>query len=202
MLSRVRAALAESPALAGRVVEYEDGGRRTPAAVLFPLVQRDELTVLLTQRTAHLKAHPGQISFPGGRIEPDDESPLAAALRETEEEIGLSRQHVAVLGYLPNYFTGTGFEVTPVVGLIQPPFELKKDAFEVAEIFEVPLAHFLAPANYHRMAVHYEGRRRSFYNIPYQHRFVWGATAGMIRTLFERLPVVCCEADYPALAGH
>ena len=190
MLERVRSALADSPERAGRVVEFDERGRRTPAAVLFPLVQREELTVLLTQRTAHLKDHPGQISFPGGRIEETDDSPLDAALRETEEEIGLSRQHISILGYLPRYLTGTGFEVTPVVGLVQPPFELTKQAFEVAEIFEVPLAHFLEAANYHRMSVHHEDRRRSFYNIPFQHRFVWGATAGMIRTLFDRLPPV------------
>ena len=169
------------------MVEHDDRIRRTPAAVLVPLVDRGELTLLLTQRTAHLKDHPGQISFPGGRIEPDDRSPADGALREAEEEIGLARHHVEILGYLPTYLTGTGFDVTPVVGLLHPPLELKADTFEVAEIFEVPLTHLLDASNYHQMAVQVEGVRRSFYSIPYRDRFIWGATAGMIRTLFDRL---------------
>ena len=119
----------------------------TPAAVLFPIVLRDNgQTVLLTQRTAHLKDHAGQISFPGGRVEAEDESPIHTALRETEEEIGLARKHVEVLGFLPEYRTGTGFRVTPVVALVTPPFELALDPFEVAEAFEVPLAFLLDPA--------------------------------------------------------
>lgn len=160
----------------------------TAAAVLVPLVQRDAgLTLLLTQRTAHLTDHAGQISFPGGRAEDYDESPIATALREAEEEIGLARRHVEVLGSLPDYFTGTGYRVTPVVGLVQPPFELKADPGEVAEIFEVPLAFLMDGANHQRLSVQLEGARRSFYAMPYERFFIWGATAGMLRNLFHFL---------------
>lgn len=160
----------------------------TPAAVLFPIVERDEgYTVLLTQRTAHLKDHPGQISFPGGRVEAADQSAVDTALRETEEEIGLPRRHVEILGFLPEYRTGTGFRVTPVVGRIQPPFELNPDAFEVAEVFEVPLHFLLDPANHQRHSLHYRGALRSYFAMPYGDYFIWGATAGMIRSLGVRL---------------
>lgn len=160
----------------------------TAASVLVPLVQRDAgLTLLLTQRTAHLTDHAGQISFPGGRAEDYDESPIATALREAEEEIGLARHHVEVLGTLPDYFTGTGYRVTPVVGLVQPPFELRADAGEVAEIFEVPLAFLMDGANHQRLSVQLEGARRSFYAMPYERFFIWGATAGMLRNLFHFL---------------
>lgn len=160
----------------------------TPAAVLFPIVQRPEgNTVLLTQRTAHLKDHPGQISFPGGRVEANDASPLDTALRETEEEIGLARRHVDVLGYLPEYRTGTGFRVTPVVAAVHAPFDLTPDPFEVAEVFEVPLGFLLDEANHQRHALHYRGALRNFYAMPYGDYFIWGATAGMIRALFDRL---------------
>jgi len=161
----------------------------TPAAVLFPIIEREGgQTVLLTQRTAHLKDHPGQISFPGGRVEAHDASPLETALRETEEEIGLARRHISLLGYLPEYRTGTGFRVTPVVARVEPPFELKPDPFEVAEVFEVPLRFLLDPGNHKRHALHYRGALRNFYAMPYGDYFIWGATAGMIRSLFERLP--------------
>lgn len=160
----------------------------TPAAVLFPIVLRDSgNTVLLTQRTAHLRDHAGQISFPGGRVEPDDLSAVHTALRETEEEIGLARQHVEVLGFLPEYRTGTGFRITPVVGLITPPFTLAIDPFEVAEAFEVPLVFLLDPANHKRHSLHYRGALRHFFAMPYGDYFIWGATAGMIRSLTERL---------------
>ncbi|WP_291847963.1 CoA pyrophosphatase, partial [Accumulibacter sp.] len=120
-----------------------------PAAVLFPIVRRDgEPTVLLTQRTAHLKDHPGQISFPGGRREPTDPSPVHTALREAAEEIGLAATHIEIAGYLPEYLTSTGFRVTPVVAMVTPPFQLELDTFEVAEAFEVPLAFLLDPANH------------------------------------------------------
>ena len=158
------------------------------AAVLVPLIERpDGLTVLFTQRTAHLRDHAGQISFPGGRVEADDASPLHTALRETEEEIGLAREHLEVLGYLPEYRTGTGFRVTPVVALVRPPFELALDSFEVAEAFEVPLSFLLDPANHQRHSLHYRGALRQFFAMPYGDYFIWGATAGMIRSLTERL---------------
>lgn len=162
----------------------------TPASVLVPLVTRPQgLTILLTQRTDHLTDHGGQISFPGGRAEDYDASPVDTALRETEEEIGLHRRHVDVIGSLPDYITGTGYRVTPVVGLIAPPFELLPDANEVAEIFEVPLAFLMDGANHQRLSFELpEGAgRRSFYAMPYERFFIWGATAGMLRNLFHFL---------------
>jgi 8-oxo-dGTP pyrophosphatase MutT (NUDIX family) len=188
-LERLRESLLSKPGDSDFV--QEDGGEGlplTPAAVLFPIVLRDHgQTVLLTQRTAHLRDHAGQISFPGGRVEAEDASPLHTALRETEEEIGLSREHVEILGYLPEYCTGTGFRVTPVVALVKPPFELALDSFEVAEAFEVPLAFLLDPANHQRHSLHYRGALRHFFAMPYGDYFIWGATAGMIRSLSERL---------------
>jgi len=158
------------------------------AAVLVPIVEHPHgLSVLLTERAAHLKHHPGQISFPGGRIEPSDAGPLDAALRETEEEIGLGRSHIELLGALPDYLTGTGFRVTPVVGLVHPPFRLRLDAFEVAEAFEVPLSHFLDPANHQRHSMMHEGRLRHFHAMPYGDYYIWGATAGMIMSLYKVL---------------
>lgn len=159
-----------------------------PAAVLVPLVDRpDGLTILLTQRTAHLNAHAGQIAFPGGSIDPDDADAVAAALRETEEEVGLQREHVTVIGQLDNYVTGTGFEVTPIVGLVTPPFSIVIDPFEVAEAFEVPLSYVLDRANHHQVERESAGRRRVFYVLPYQGRNIWGATAGMLVNLAEVL---------------
>src|SRR5580704_12116159 len=161
-----------------------------PAAVLVPLIDRPEgMTVLLTQRTAHLSAHAGQISFPGGRIEADDADPVAAALRETEEEVGLPRELVAVIGRLDTYVTGTGFEITPIVGLIEPPYPLTIDPFEVAEAFEVPLAYVLDPRNHNRTVRESAGRTRVFFVLPYEGRNIWGATAGMLVTLAEVLNV-------------
>ena len=160
----------------------------TPAAVLFPLVVREhEPAVLLTKRTDHLHHHPGQISFPGGRVEEADTSPIDTALRETQEEIGLDRRHIELIGTLPDYLTGTGFRVTPVVGLVTPPFELTLDAFEVAEAFEVPLSHFLDPANHEQHSIVHEGRVRQFHAMPYQGYFIWGATAGIIMSLYRVL---------------
>ena len=160
----------------------------TSAAVLVPIIERPQgLTVLFTQRTAHLNDHAGQVSFPGGRCEETDPSPVFTALRETEEEIGLARRHVEILGFLPEYHTGTGFRVTPVVALLTPPFELAPDPFEVAEVFEVPLAFLLDPANHQRHSLHYRGALRHFFAMPYGDHFIWGATAGMIRSLSERL---------------
>lgn len=165
-----------------------EGGAHKPAAVLVPLVARDErISVLLTRRTDHLHHHPGQISFPGGRVEAGDSTPLDTALRETEEEIGLARTHIEVVGKLPDYLTGTGFRVTPVVGFVHPPFELTLDSFEVAEVFEVPLAHFLDPANHQRHSREFEGRLRHFYAMPYGDYYIWGATAGMLMSLYQVL---------------
>ncbi|WP_199538613.1 MULTISPECIES: CoA pyrophosphatase [unclassified Duganella] len=160
----------------------------TPASVLIPLVLREGgLTILLTQRTAHLTDHGGQISFPGGRAEDYDSDAVDTALRESEEEIGLARRHVDVLGTLPKYLTGTGYCVTPVVGLIAPPFELTADPSEVAEIFEVPLAFLMDGLNHQRLSVQLPGGRRSFYAMPYGDYYIWGATAGMLRNLFHFL---------------
>jgi 8-oxo-dGTP pyrophosphatase MutT (NUDIX family) len=152
-----------------------------PAAVLVPVVRRvDGLTVLLTRRTAHLNDHAGQISFPGGRAEPGDADPAQTALRETAEEIGLEAARVEVLGVLHPYVTVTGYRVTPVVGLVTPPLELRPDDFEVAEVFEVPLKFLLDPDNHQRNSVLYEGRERHYYAMPYRQYYIWGATAGML----------------------
>lgn len=160
----------------------------TPAAVLVPLVMRpQELTVLLTQRTAHLAAHAGQISFPGGSIEPDDADSIDAALRETEEEVGLPRDHVEVIGRLDTYVTSTGFEVTPVVGLVRAPYPTRPDPFEVAEVFEVPLSFIVDPGNHQRHSREFKGRMRTFFVLPYENRYIWGATAGMLVNLAEVL---------------
>jgi 8-oxo-dGTP pyrophosphatase MutT (NUDIX family) len=152
-----------------------------PAAVLIPLIERDSgVTVLLTQRTAHLRDHAGQISFPGGRSEPGEASPVTTALREAQEEVGIDPAQVEVLGLLSGYQTGTGFRVTPVVGLVRPPLNLKLDDFEVAEAFEVPLQFLLDPANHQRMSMELHGERREFWAMPWQGYFIWGATAGML----------------------
>ena len=159
-----------------------------PAAVLVPLVDRaGGMSVLLTQRTAHLSAHAGQISFPGGRIETSDRDATEAALRETEEEVGLTRDHVTVIGRLDTYVTGTGFEITPMVGIISVPFPLIPDPFEVSEVFEVPLSFVLNPNNHRRMTRVFEKRTRVFFVLPYENRYIWGATAGMLVNLAEVL---------------
>ncbi|QID18228.1 CoA pyrophosphatase [Nitrogeniibacter mangrovi] len=166
------------------IVEEGAEGRFRPAAVLVPLVTRPGgLTVMLTQRTDHLHHHPGQISFPGGRVEAGDEGPVGTALRETEEEVGLHRRHVELLGQLPEYRTGTGFCVTPVVGLVHPPFDLSPDSFEVAEVFEVPLDFLVDPLNHRRETLFYRGRERTYYAMPWRHYHIWGATAGMLVAL-------------------
>ena len=175
------------------VVEPElETNRRepVPAAVLLPMVVRpDRLQLLLTLRTAHLNDHAGQISFPGGRVDADDVDPIATALRETEEEIGLSRRHIEVIGCLPDYQTGTGFRVTPVAALVHPPFELEADTFEVAEIFEVPMSFLMNGANHQRRSAIFPNHpgRRTFYTMPYEQYFIWGATAAMVRNLFHFL---------------
>ena len=160
------------------------------AAVLVPVVDRAEgATIIFTKRTAHLAAHGGQISFPGGHIEAEDADPEAAALRETEEEIGLARSHVELIGRLDTYITRTGFRVIPVVGLVRPPFTLTPDPEEVASVFEVPLALILDPRLPLRESRMVFGAARSFYVFPYQDHSIWGATAGMLVNLRNVLGV-------------
>ena len=166
------------------------------ASVLIALVPRNETTVLLTQRTDHLTDHPGQISFPGGRVEPEDRDAAATAMREAHEEIGLEASFVDVLGALPTYTTGTGFIVTPVVALVRPGFVVQAEPFEVAEVFEVPLAFLMNPANHQRHAVDVNGVVREFLSIPWdgldeagepRRYFIWGATAAMLRNFYRFL---------------
>ena len=167
---------------------YEPGRRLTPAAVLVPIVEREAgLTVLLTRRTDHLDDHAGQVSFPGGRLQAFDQGPEAAALREAEEETGLPPDRVRLIGRLDTYVTRTGFEVIPVVGLVTPPFPIAPDSFEVAEVFEVPLAFFVAPENCQRHRLVYEGKDRQFYVFPFKDHYSWGATAGILVNLVEVL---------------
>ncbi|HEV8096976.1 MAG TPA: CoA pyrophosphatase [Burkholderiales bacterium] len=158
------------------------------AAVLLPIIARpEELTVLFTRRTAHLRAHSGQISFPGGRVEGRDASAEETALRETQEEIGLPRTRVELLGRLADYHTRTGFRVTPVVGLVSLPFVLSLDAHEVDEAFEVPLSFLLDPANHQRHSREFQGRQVQYYAIPYRDYYIWGATAGMLVNFYRHL---------------
>ena len=163
-------------------------GDPMPAAVLVPLVHRDEaLTVLFTERSLDLPDHPGQISFPGGRVEPGDADAPVAALREAEEEVGLPRERVTVLGRLADYETVTGYRVTPIVGWLEPPLELKPDPVEVADVFEVPLAFLLDPANQKRHFRMIGELRRDYFAIPFGERYIWGATAAMLMILDRTL---------------
>jgi 8-oxo-dGTP pyrophosphatase MutT (NUDIX family) len=146
-----------------------------------------ELTVIFTQRTTHLRAHSGQVSFPGGRAEPHDPTPEFTALREAQEEIGLPMERVEVLARLPDYLTRTGFRVTPVVGLVTPPFELVPDAREVEEVFEVPLAFLLDPKNHQRRTRELQGQTVGYYAMQFGSRTIWGATAGMLVNLHRQL---------------
>lgn len=193
-LQPVDVAGAAADDLEGGVVEQggstcrEDGRPLTPAAVLIPIVMQTEgPTVLFTRRTAHLRDHAGEISFPGGRIEPEDASPVAAALREADEEIGLVASSVEVVGRLDPYLTSTGFRVHPVVALVKPPLRLQLDAFEVAEVFEVPLPFLLDRGNHRQHEIFWRGRQRQYTAIPYGDHFIWGATAGMLVLLAEAL---------------
>lgn len=169
-------------------ISLKEGTKVTEAAVLVPLVNRAAgVQVLLTQRTEHLRDHAGQISFPGGRVEREDADREATALREMTEEIGLAASHVTLLGRLPGYEIPSGFRITPVVGWIEPPFTVTPDIFEVADIFEAPLDYFLDPANYQRREFHFRGRHRHYLAIPYEGRYIWGATAGMLYSLCRML---------------
>jgi 8-oxo-dGTP pyrophosphatase MutT (NUDIX family) len=160
----------------------------TPAAVLVPIVDHPSgLAVIFTQRTAHLKAHSGQVSFPGGRAEPQDPTPEFTALREAQEEIGLAIDRVEVLARMPEYRTRTGFRVTPVVGLLTPPVALTPDPREVEEVFEVPLAFLLDPKNHRRETRELQGRTVGYYVMRYGNRTIWGATAGMLVNLYRHL---------------
>jgi len=169
------------------VAWLDDHPAPRPAAVLVPIVARAPLTVLLTQRTDSLPSHAGQIAFPGGKIEADDRDPIAAALREAREEIGLDPSFVEPLGYLDAYRTGTGYRIFPVVALVRPGFELKLDPREVADAFEVPL-HFLMEVRNHQTHDRtLRGVKRRFYAMPFEERYIWGATAGMMRNMHQRL---------------
>jgi 8-oxo-dGTP pyrophosphatase MutT (NUDIX family) len=175
--------------LAGDVLD-EAGGAHLPAAVLVAVVDRGRPTVILTERPKTMRRHAGQVSFPGGRIDPDDDGPIAAALREAEEEIGLPRDAVDLVGIADVYRTITGFEVTPVVGVIPPGLELSPHPGEVAAMFEAPLDHLLEPAHHLVRTVEWKGRERSYYEIDYEGRHIWGATAAMIVNLSRRLELV------------
>jgi len=157
-----------------------------PAAVLIPVVERPAPTVILTQRTADLPNHAGQIAFPGGKID-GDETPAGAALREAEEEIGLAPGLVEPLGYLDLYLTFSGFRILPMVARIEPEFELTLNRSEVAEAFEVPLDYLMRPDNYRRKSRDWNGIIRHYYEIPYRNRYIWGVTAGILRNLYERI---------------
>ena len=190
-----RALHRESPPLADTAGDHSlnpdlllDPAAYKDAAVLIPVVAHETgVTVVLTQRTAHLSAHAGQIAFPGGRIDPGDASAAAAALREAEEEIGLERGRVSIIGYLGPYLSRTGYRISPVLGRVAPPFSPVLNAAEVTETFEVPLAFLMNPANHMRAERTFYGRQRYFYEMPYEGRYIWGVTAGIIRQLYEQV---------------
>lgn len=161
---------------------------RQSAAVLIPLIHREpQATILLTERTGGLRTHAGEIAFPGGRIDAEDASPEAAALREAEEEIGLSRDYVELLCRGPDYLTGSGYHVALVVAIVRPGFQLRLNPAEVADIFEAPLSFLMNPANHRRASRAWRGVTRSFFEMPYEGRHIWGITAGILRVLYERL---------------
>jgi 8-oxo-dGTP pyrophosphatase MutT (NUDIX family) len=158
-----------------------------PAAVLIAVVEHPQPTVLLTQRSAHLNDHAGQISFPGGKIDPTDASPLDAALREAEEEVGLSRSFVDPIGYLDLYGTSFGFRILPTVARVKPGFDLRINQAEVDDAFEVPLSFLMDPANHQIHSKEFRGMERTYYAMPFAERYIWGATAGILRVLYERI---------------
>ncbi len=196
LVERLRAALADGAnrppmLLEGDEVRTPDtppgGGELSPAAVLVPIVDRPEPGVILTQRSENLRRHAGQIAFPGGRIDPEDDGPIAAALREAEEEIGLPASAVEIIGIADRYRTVTGYEVTPVVGIVPPDLHYVIHDAEVAAVFEVPLAHLLEPANFVEQAVEWQGQERHYFEIIWDGHRIWGATAAMIVNLGRRL---------------
>jgi 8-oxo-dGTP pyrophosphatase MutT (NUDIX family) len=184
-LSQLTRWIAQRPA---RTV-LADSDSSTPAAVLVPLVNHPSgTTILLTQRTAHLEHHPGQVSFPGGRLEPADQGcAITCALRETVEEIGLSQDNVTVLGCLDELKTGTGFRVIPVIGFVHPPFTLELDSFEVAEVFEVPVSFICDKSNHRRMKRMVDGVEKSWWSLTWQDRVIWGLTASILVSLQDEL---------------
>lgn len=197
-LGRARARLLREPDLTGEAPrgdheltpEYRalvDSLPVRAAAVLIPVIARERPTVLLTLRSAHLPSHAGQISFPGGKIDPDDAGPLDAALREAEEEVGLSRTLVSPLGYLDAYLSRTGFRIVPVVGIVRPEFGLTLNPGEVDEAFEVPLDFLMSPDNHRRESREWLGLMRTFHAMTYEKRRIWGITAGILRSLYERV---------------
>lgn len=162
--------------------------RLVDAAVLIPVVDHgEEATVLLTQRTEKLRSHSGQVAFPGGRIDPTDASPEEAALREAFEEIGLAASSVEIVGRMPDYVTGSGYRIAPVLGVVTPPFDLAINEHEVDAAFEVPLRFLMNVANHNRESRLWKEKERFYYTMPYGERFIWGITAGIIRTMYERL---------------
>lgn len=197
-LARARARLLREPDLTGEAPrgdheltpEYRalvDALPVRAAAVLIPVIARERPSVLLTLRSAHLPSHAGQISFPGGKIDPDDAGPLDAALREAEEEVGLSRTLVSPLGYLDAYLSRTGFRIVPVVGIVRPEFGLTLNPGEVDEAFEVPLDFLMSPDNHQRESREWLGLMRTFHAMTYEKRRIWGITAGILRSLYERI---------------
>ena len=189
----LRARFARPPAWEPEVWRERKFGERTPAdaAVLLPIVLRERCTLLLTQRTAHLSTHSGQVAFPGGRVDAEDADAVAAALREAHEEVGLLPEFIEVLGTLPTYTTGTAFVITPVVALVRPGFVLTPNPYEVADAFEVPLDFLMNPAHHRRHETEWDGVRREWFSMPYddagRERYIWGATAGMLRNFYRML---------------
>jgi 8-oxo-dGTP pyrophosphatase MutT (NUDIX family) len=173
-----------NPEIAGMLLDIE----RRPAAVLVPLIHREpEATLLFTERTSGLRAHPGQIAFPGGRVDPEDSGPVAAALREANEEIGLEAHFVETVGRGPDYLTGSGYHVALVIAVVSPGFALKPNPAEVATVFEVPLSFLMDPRNHLKGSRIWNGKARSFYEMPFGEHHIWGITAGIVRVLYERL---------------
>ena len=184
-----RGARSAAPVLAGDHIDLVGlpTDQWKPAAVLVPITDREQPGIILTQRTDTMRRHAGQVAFPGGRIDPEDDGPVAAALREAEEEIDLQRRHVSVIGTTDPYRTVTGYEVIPVIGVVPPDLTLTPSADEVASVFEVPLAFLFDPANHCRVSRMWEGRERHYYEMFWEDRRIWGATAAMIVNLSLRL---------------
>jgi 8-oxo-dGTP pyrophosphatase MutT (NUDIX family) len=173
--------------LAGYVPTLADQAHR-PAAVLIPVIARgDEASIILTRRASHLKDHAGQVAFPGGKIDAADASPLATALREADEEIGLASHHVTPLGFLDPYLSATGFRIIPVMALVADTAQFQPNAAEVEAVFEVPLRFLMDPSNHQQHSAEWRGAIRKYYAIPYETHYIWGVTAGILRNLYERL---------------